>query len=96
MRIRMIYLVPTAIPQRAAAALCAPLVIADDDPIARMLLDSSLASEFEVVGILEVAPNTAIVMLFGHRADGVVREPIEAGRSPTAARALPRARWPRL
>jgi CheY-like chemotaxis protein len=32
-----------------------------------------------VRGILEVAPSTAIVMLSGHRADGVVRELIQAG-----------------
>ncbi len=117
----------------APARNCPRLVIADDDPIARMLLDSSLASEFEVVGvaadseeaielsrvgqpdaalidvvmpkggglcavrgILEVAPNTAIVMLSGHGADGVVRELIEAGaiayrRKGVAPRALAEA-----
>jgi DNA-binding NarL/FixJ family response regulator len=95
---------------------CPRLVIADDDPIARMLLDSSLSNEFEVVGvaadseeaielarvgqpdaalidvvmpkggglravrgILEVAPDTAILMLSGFGADGVVRELIQAG-----------------
>lgn len=117
----------------APARNCPRLVIADDDPIARMLLDSSLGNEFEVVGvaadseeaielsrigqpdaalidvvmpkggglravrgILEVAPDTAIVMLSGFGADGVVRELIQAGaiayrRKGVAPRALAEA-----
>jgi CheY-like chemotaxis protein len=117
----------------APARNCPRLVIADDDPIARMLLDSSLGNEFEVVGvaadseeaielsrvgqpdaalvdvvmpkgggiravrgILEVAPDTAIVMLSAFGADGVVRELIEAGaiayrRKGVAPRALAEA-----
>jgi DNA-binding NarL/FixJ family response regulator len=92
------------------------LVIADDDPVVRLMMGMSLASEFEIVGvaadgertievvrysqpdaalvdvmmpkggglravrgIVEVAPDTAIVMLSGYKAEGVVRELIEAG-----------------
>ncbi|MGD1055830.1 MAG: response regulator transcription factor [Solirubrobacteraceae bacterium] len=117
----------------APARNCPRLVIADDDPIARILLDSTLGNEFEVVGvaadseeaielsrvgqpdaalidvvmpkggglravrgILEVAPDTAIVMLSGFDGDGVVRELIEAGaiayrRKGVAPRALAEA-----
>jgi DNA-binding NarL/FixJ family response regulator len=92
------------------------LVIADDDPVVRLMLGMSLGDEFEVVGeaadseeaielagarqpdaalvdvvmpkggglqavlgILEVAPDTAIVMLSGYRTEGVVGELIQAG-----------------
>lgn len=92
------------------------LMIADDDPVVQSMLDMSLSSRFEVVGvaadsdeaielarvsqpdaaiidvdmpkggglravrgILEVAPDTAIVVLSGDESDKVVRELIQAG-----------------
>jgi CheY-like chemotaxis protein len=106
----------------AALALLAPvdhfprLVIADDDPVVRLVLGAALSREFEIVGVAgdgeeaielarasqpdaalvdvvmpkggglravlgihEVAPDTAIVMLSGHQLDGVVNELIQAG-----------------
>jgi DNA-binding NarL/FixJ family response regulator len=92
------------------------LMIADDDPVVQSMLDMSLSSRFEVVGvaadseeaielarvsqpdaaivdvdmpkggglravrgILQVAPDTAIVVLSGDESDKVVRELIQAG-----------------
>lgn len=92
------------------------LMIADDDPVVQSVLDLSLSSKFDVVGvatdsdaaielarecqpdaaiidvdmpmggglsavrgIVEVAPDTAIVVLSGDESDRVVRELIQAG-----------------
>jgi DNA-binding NarL/FixJ family response regulator len=91
-------------------------MIADDDPVVQSMLDSSLSSSFDVIGvaadsdaaielaresqpdaaivdvdmprggglsavrgILEVAPETAIVVLSGDESDSVVRELMQAG-----------------
>jgi DNA-binding NarL/FixJ family response regulator len=99
----------------APADRCPRLVIADNDPVVRLMLGMSLGRKFEVVGvaadsvdaielarasqpdaalldvkmpmggglravlgILEVAPDTAIVMLSAYRAHGVVRELMQA------------------
>jgi len=113
---------PDAANGGAALALLAPLehfprlVIADDDPVVRLVLGAALSREFEIVGVAgdgeeaielardsqpdaalvdvvmpkggglravlgihEVAPDTAIVMLSGHQLDGVVNELIQAG-----------------
>jgi two-component system, response regulator PdtaR len=92
------------------------VMIADDDPVVQSMLDSSLSSSFDVIGvaadsdaaielaresqpdaaivdvdmprggglsavrgILEVAPETAIVVLSGDESDSVVRELMQAG-----------------
>jgi DNA-binding NarL/FixJ family response regulator len=92
------------------------LMIADDDPVVRSMLELSLGNDFDVVGmavdsdqaielarhsqpdaaivdvdmpkggglsavrgILEVAPDTAIVIMSGDESDAVVRELILAG-----------------
>jgi DNA-binding NarL/FixJ family response regulator len=92
------------------------LMIADDDPVVRSMLDMSLGGQFDVVGvavdsdeaielarerqpdaaivdvdmpkggglravrgIVDVAPDTAIVILSGDESDAVVRELILAG-----------------
>lgn len=92
------------------------LLIADDDPVVRMMLKLSLGDEFELAGmagdteeaielarvrqpdaalldvvmprggglraargILEVAPDTAVVMLSGYSADGLIGLLIQAG-----------------
>jgi DNA-binding NarL/FixJ family response regulator len=92
------------------------VMIADDDPVVQSMLDSSLSSSFDVIGvaadsdaaielaresqpdaaivdvdmprggglsavrgILEVAPETAIVVLSGDESDSVVRELMQEG-----------------